>query len=172
MDPGEPSLTAAAGAPSNGAPSLQPTAASPAPASTPPARPRTAPQARSAEPSAAPDTPASSDPCEAPPAAVRRTQVGFTSSSATLASAGHSVLSTVARHLVACPDTLMEIRAYADQATDPAANLVLSRQRANVVVGHLSKLGVAPHRLVATYRGDQAPGGNLATLTLHQDTAR
>jgi|GEM_PF-4962982 len=167
-DDSEPTLTAAVASADPGPPTLAvTTSAAPAPAApaptTPPAK---AAPARTTAPAPAPPVD-STDPCVRLPSSLRGQSVAFDDSSASLRGSGVNTLARFANHLRACPGALLEIRAFADQASDSGANLTLSRQRANVVVGHLSRDGIATHRLVATYRGDRSPGGNEAFLTLH-----
>lgn len=174
-DDSEPSLTPAVSSAEPGPPTLAPTATvtDPAPVAgaAPPASAgrasATTPTTRSSSSRSPAPTDTSGAPCSQTPGALQGQSLDFVDQSATLAGASINTLAAISRHLSACPDALLEIRAFADHGAGPAANLRLSRQRANVVVGHLSRDGVATHRLVATYRGDRAPGGNRALLTVY-----
>ncbi len=145
----------------------KPQAAAPSPASEPPTR---SPSSERAPSRVARPAPVLSDSDAAPcavPAALRGRAVAFEAGSGSVQSTSVHLLAHVARHLHDCPSHLLEVRAYADQAGSPADNLILSRQRARAVVGHLTHQGIRADRLVATYRGDRAPGGNQAQVTIH-----
>jgi len=166
-DAAEPTLTDVVPTPDAGAPTLrdpEPSAhASPAPARAAPARAAT----RTAHHTAAASTEAPSEPCATVPTPLREQSVDFATASATVQGESIHLLATVAHHMRTCPETLLEVRGFADQAESAEANLMLSRQRARAVVGHLAQQGIAADRLVATYRGQQSPGGNQARVTLH-----
>jgi outer membrane protein OmpA-like peptidoglycan-associated protein len=57
----------------------------------------------------------------------------------------------------------LKLGGYTDNVGDPAANLKLSQERADSVMGALVKLGVAPDRLAAEGYGEQFPVGDNAT---------
>ncbi len=166
-DPGPPTLVASSAA----APGLVPQPTASAPAAPPPPAATSAPRSevpRTASPSADHAT----GPCDASPPGLAGQAVTFTHTSATVQGESINVLAAMARHLRECPSTMLEVRAYSTEAGSPEANLTLSRQRAHVVVGHLSRQGIATDRMVATYRGERPPGGNQAFLTLHPGASR
>ncbi len=146
--------------------------ASPPPATAskaqPPASTRSAPgRRRSRAAAATPTPPSSTSPCAQATTQLQGLELDYRSGSATLHGSSSRRLADVVTHLKKCPSTLLEIRAYANESADSGENLMVSRQRAQAVVGHLARAGVAAHRLVATYRGDRPPGGNRSVLTFH-----
>ena len=66
-------------------------------------------------------------------------------------------LERLADFLKTNPTTQIEIAGHTDDRGDPAANLDLSKRRAQAVVGYLAKLGVAPARLKAVGYGKTHP---------------
>ena len=153
-------------APATGSGSHRPTTAQPA--ATRPASARSAADRRRTRASVSPTpAPSSTAPCAQANTPLQGLELAYRPGSATLLSTSGRRLTDVASHLKKCPTALLEVRAYAIEGTDSGENLMLSRQRAQAVVGHLVRSGIAAHRLVATYRGDRAPGGNRSVLTFH-----
>ncbi len=66
-------------------------------------------------------------------------------------------LERLADFLKTNPTTQIEIAGHTDDRGDPAANLDLSKRRAQAVVGYLAKLGVTPARLKAVGYGKTRP---------------
>ena len=141
----------------------QPTTARPAPA-TPRPRARTG--------SAKPVEVARDAPCEAVPSGMNGARVGFDKGTATVSKTGRSTLRSIGEHMVRCPNTVLRVEARATQAASTEANLKLSKLRSQAVSNHLDMHGVAVTRLVATYRGDRAPHGDHADLTMYAEVPR
>jgi len=110
--------------------------------------------------------------CEVAPAVLKGARVSFADGTATVETAGKTTLHSVARHMLRCPQTVLRINGRATQAASPADNLQLSRLRSQAVSNHLDMQGVPVSRLVATYRGDRAPAGDHADLTMHAEVPR
>ena len=66
-------------------------------------------------------------------------------------------LERLALFMKANPTTRIEIAGHTDDRGDPAANLDLSRKRAQTVVDYLARMGVAPARLKAVGYGKTRP---------------
>ena len=66
-------------------------------------------------------------------------------------------LERLADFLKTNPTTQIEIAGHTDDRGDPAANLDLSKRRAQAVVGYLAKLGVTPTRMKAVGYGKTRP---------------
>jgi outer membrane protein OmpA-like peptidoglycan-associated protein len=81
----------------------------------------------------------------------------FASGSAQLEPSSRPQLRNVASILVAYPALRAKVGAYTDDTGDDAANLELSRQRAENVRGELVALGVPEGRLEAEGYGEQHP---------------
>jgi outer membrane protein OmpA-like peptidoglycan-associated protein len=74
-----------------------------------------------------------------------------------LSAGARSVLDAVAASLVAHPELRVEVAGYTDDAGSPAANLPLSRLRADVVRTYLLSRGVASSRVTSRGFGSAAP---------------
>ena len=74
--------------------------------------------------------------------------------------------------LKAFPNVHIKLGGYTDNTGDKTANMKLSQDRANTVMGELVKLGVAPARLGAEGYGDQFPVGDNATEEGRQQNRR
>lgn len=146
-----------------------------APKPAPAAKPTPAPESsrttasRSASSPAVADAPPSADPCDARSAEFDGAMLSFVPDTATLSEQGYQVVARLGQYLKTCPTSIVKVQAYATERSSSPANLALSRQRSQAVAGHLNKLGVAPYRLVTTYRGDAPPGGNGAYLSLFRE---
>jgi outer membrane protein OmpA-like peptidoglycan-associated protein/uncharacterized protein YidB (DUF937 family) len=80
--------------------------------------------------------------------------INFDTGSATISDAGKSILRQAAALIKQLPpNTKVHIDGYADATGDPAANIVLSRHRAEAVRGLLIDAGVAPAELRAKGHG-------------------
>ena len=80
--------------------------------------------------------------------------INFDTGSATISDASKSILRQAAALIKQLPpDTKVHIDGYADATGDPAANVVLSRHRAEAVRGLLIDAGVAPAELRAKGHG-------------------
>lgn len=80
--------------------------------------------------------------------------INFDTGSATISDASKSILRQAAALIKQLPpDTKVHIDGYADATGDPAANVVLSRHRAEAVRGLLMDAGVAPAELRAKGHG-------------------
>ncbi len=66
-------------------------------------------------------------------------------------------LERLAEFLKANPTTQIEIAGHTDDRGDPAANLELSRKRAQSVISYLARMGIAPARLKAIGYGKTRP---------------
>lgn len=87
----------------------------------------------------------------------------FETASAALRDGSREQLAAVAAILAAYPAVKLKLGGYTDNVGDPAANLKLSRERADNVLGALVQLGVAPDRLSAEGYGEQFPIGDNTT---------
>jgi OmpA-OmpF porin, OOP family len=72
-------------------------------------------------------------------------------------------LENIAKILSAYPNVHARIGGYTDNQGDPAANLKLSQDRANVVMAQIIGLGIDPSRLDAKGYGDEHPVGDNST---------
>jgi len=85
-------------------------------------------------------------------------EVRFQPGQAILLMGSHAIIAVAASTLRANPQLArVRVEGHTDNEGDPATNLALSRQRAEVVVGFLVQAGVAPERLVAQGYGDTNP---------------
>lgn len=73
-------------------------------------------------------------------------------------------LENIAKILKAYPNVHARIGGYTDNQGDPANNLKLSQDRANVVMAQLVGLGIDPSRLDAKGYGDEHPVGDNSTI--------
>jgi OmpA-OmpF porin, OOP family len=81
-------------------------------------------------------------------------------------------LENVAKILKAYPNVHARIGGYTDTQGDPAANLKLSQDRANVVMAQLVGLGIDPSRLDAKGYGAEHPVGDNSTIEGRQANRR
>jgi outer membrane protein OmpA-like peptidoglycan-associated protein len=84
-------------------------------------------------------------------------RLNFETDSAVLKSDSREQLANVAAILKAYPGTSVKIGGYTDTTGDPAANLQLSRMRAEAVRDQLHAMGIDASRLTAEGYGDQHP---------------
>ena len=96
----------------------------------------------------------------------------FETGSATLKASSQEQLKNVAEILKAYPKVALKIGGYTDNVGDPAANLALSRKRAENTVAELVKLGVAAGRLEAEGYGDKHPVADNSTEEGRQKNRR
>ncbi len=87
----------------------------------------------------------------------------FDTDSATLRPESQEQLRNVAAILKAYPNIHMKIGGYTDNTGDAAHNLTLSQQRAESVVGELTKLGISSDRLEAQGYGETHPVADNST---------
>jgi OmpA-OmpF porin, OOP family len=87
----------------------------------------------------------------------------FNTGNATLQPASQEQLSNIAAILKAYPQVKIRIGGYTDNTGDPAANLLLSQQRADNVMEELSRLGVDPSRMSAMGYGQENPVADNST---------
>ena len=66
----------------------------------------------------------------------------------------------------------VRIGGYTDNTGDPAANLQLSQQRADNVMGEISRLGVDPSRMSAKGYGEENPIADNSTEEGRQKNRR
>ena len=66
----------------------------------------------------------------------------------------------------------VRIGGYTDNTGDPAANLQLSQQRADNVMGEISRLGVDPSRMSAKGYGEESPIADNSTEEGRQKNRR
>jgi len=81
----------------------------------------------------------------------------FETGSAELSQDAVARLDTVLEILLANPSSRLRVEGHTDDIGDAAANLALSRDRAQAVVGYLIAAGVAPDRLNAIGLGEERP---------------
>jgi outer membrane protein OmpA-like peptidoglycan-associated protein len=98
----------------------------------------------------------------APPAEVQNKlsslpPIGFLTASATLSPSGRTAVAQVAAVLNANPSTRIRIEGHTDDVGDASRNLVLSRNRAAVVLNTLRANGVAADRMTSTGFGESRP---------------
>jgi OmpA-OmpF porin, OOP family len=96
----------------------------------------------------------------------------FDTGSATLQPASDDQLHNIAAILKAFPVVKIKIGGYTDNTGDNAANLKLSQDRANNVMGELEKMGVAPDRLEAQGYGEEHPVADNGTEEGRQKNRR
>lgn len=84
-------------------------------------------------------------------------RLNFETASSVLRSDSREQLSNVAAILKAYPAAAVKIGGYTDNTGDPAANLELSRKRAEAVRDQLRDMGVDSSRLAAEGYGEQHP---------------
>jgi OmpA-OmpF porin, OOP family len=96
----------------------------------------------------------------------------FDTNSATLQPASQEQLSNVAAILKAYPQVKVRIGGYTDNTGDPAANVQLSQQRADSVMGALSQLGIDPSRMSAKGYGQENPVADNSTDAGRQQNRR
>lgn len=87
----------------------------------------------------------------------------FDTGKSTLQPSSEEQLQNIAAILKAFPNVKTKIGGYTDNTGAKEANLKLSADRANTVMGELVKLGVAPARLTAEGYGDAHPVADNAT---------
>jgi uncharacterized protein YidB (DUF937 family) len=91
-------------------------------------------------------------------------RVYFDTGSATITRDSQEILGKAAEAIRAAPaDTRIEVGGHTDNTGDAAANMALSRQRADAVVARLAELGVAPGVLTARGYGQEKPIADNAT---------
>lgn len=81
----------------------------------------------------------------------------FEPGTANLTADGRSLFDTVIGILERNPSSILVVEAHTDGQGNADANLVLSQQRADVVVAYLVSAGIDPERLTATGFGEQQP---------------
>jgi outer membrane protein OmpA-like peptidoglycan-associated protein len=96
----------------------------------------------------------------------------FDTNSATLQPASQEQLNNVAAILKAYPQVKVRIGGYTDNTGDPAANVQLSQQRADSVMGALTQLGVDPSRMSAKGYGQDNPVADNSTDAGRQQNRR
>jgi outer membrane protein OmpA-like peptidoglycan-associated protein len=84
-------------------------------------------------------------------------QISYDTGSARLRPASQAQLANIGAILTNCPNVRMTIAGYTDNVGNADANLRLSRNRANGVVGQLVSKGVSPDRLTVEGYGEQDP---------------
>jgi outer membrane protein OmpA-like peptidoglycan-associated protein len=96
----------------------------------------------------------------------------FDTGKATLQPASQEQLTNSAAILKAYPQVEVRIGGYTDNTGDPAANLQLSQQRADNVMGEISRLGVDPSRMSAKGYGEENPVADNSTEEGRQKNRR
>jgi len=84
-------------------------------------------------------------------------QLSFDTGSATIRPRSEAEIDNIATILNSCPNVRMTIAGYTDSVGNQAANLRLSRDRANSVVSQLVGKGVPRDRLAAEGYGEESP---------------
>jgi OOP family OmpA-OmpF porin len=87
----------------------------------------------------------------------------FETNSAVLKPESTEQIANIAAILKAYPNVNIKVGGYTDNAGDPAANVGLSRDRANSVMQALIGLGVAPNRITADGYGETHPVADNST---------
>ena len=87
----------------------------------------------------------------------------FDTNSPSLQASSQEQLQNIANILKAYPNVHVRIGGYTDNQGDPAANLRLSQDRADSVLGQLGILGVEPARMDAKGYGEEHPVADNAT---------
>jgi len=90
-------------------------------------------------------------------------QLSFDTGSARIRPNSEAELTNIAAILTNCPNVRMTIAGYTDNVGTAEANLRLSRDRANAVVGDLVNKGVSRDRLAAKGYGEENPLADNAT---------
>ena len=89
---------------------------------------------------------------------LNQSTINFASGESQVPAATTGFLSNAAAQIKQLPaNTVLEIAGYTDNVGDPAANLMLSQQRADAVRNELVRNGVAASTLVAKGYGDAKP---------------
>ncbi len=96
----------------------------------------------------------------------------FDTGKATLQPASEEQLTNIAAILKAYPQVQVRIGGYTDNTGDPAANLRLSQQRADNVMGEITRLGVDPSRMSAKGYGEENPIADNSTEEGRQKNRR
>lgn len=99
----------------------------------------------------------------APPVEIAFPVVYFPTGGAVLSAEAKKDLDKVAKIMQEQPKILLDLRGHADNTGAPAANLRLSRQRAEAVKDYLVKQGIASWRITSAYYGDTQPAASNAT---------
>lgn len=86
-----------------------------------------------------------------------RSGINFAPASSVIDASSREVLNTAAQAIVAAPPVNIQVNGYTDNTGGAAANLVLSRRRADVVRLYLISQGVAGSRLTAKGFGEDKP---------------
>ncbi len=87
----------------------------------------------------------------------------FDTGKSTLQASSQAQLANVAAIMKAYPTTKIKIGGYTDNVGKPESNMKLSADRAAVVMGELTKLGVAAGRMASEGYGDKVPMGDNTT---------
>jgi outer membrane protein OmpA-like peptidoglycan-associated protein len=96
----------------------------------------------------------------------------FDTGQATLQPASQEQLANIAAILKAYPQVKIRIGGYTDNTGDPAANLTLSEQRADNVMGELTRRGIDPSRVTAKGYGQDNPIADNSTEEGRQKNRR
>lgn len=96
----------------------------------------------------------------------------FDTGKATLQPASEEQLTNIASILKAYPEVQIRIGGYTDNTGDPAANMQLSQQRAENVMGEITRLGVEPSRVSAKGYGEENPIADNSTEQGRQKNRR
>ncbi|HKD53857.1 MAG TPA: OmpA family protein [Steroidobacteraceae bacterium] len=96
----------------------------------------------------------------------------FDTGQATLQPASQEQLGNIAAILKAYPQVKMRVGGYTDNTGDPASNLQLSEQRANNVMGELTRQGIDPSRIDAKGYGQENPIADNSTDAGRQKNRR
>lgn len=89
--------------------------------------------------------------------------INFASGSAKIPPSSHTLLDSLTKTASLCPDRPISIAGHTDNAGEEAANLKLSRQRAEAVANYLFQQGVPQERLQAVGYGESKPVADNAT---------
>ena len=96
----------------------------------------------------------------------------FDTGQATLQPASQEQLTNIGAILKAYPQVKIRIGGYTDNTGDPAANVQLSQQRADNVMGELTRLGIDPSRMTAKGYGQENPIADNSTEEGRQQNRR
>jgi outer membrane protein OmpA-like peptidoglycan-associated protein len=123
----------------------------PAPREAAPATPEERPVGTTSEPSGL-------------PAGLGPYRLEFKTGSQALTAASSQQVDEIADALRAHPQAKAEIKGYADNAGNDAANLRLSQERARVVMNRIADLGIDRSRMTAVGYGEDNPVADNATV--------
>ncbi len=94
-----------------------------------------------------------------------RKQIHFDFNKATLNKSSHKYLQSIAQTMKENPETILTIDGFSDNQGPAAANIAMSKKRAESVKAYMMKQGIPADRLRARGHGKRMPVGNNHTRT-------